>query len=68
MAGVANMAAAISPADRNLSVVIQFLHGYEKPKRFGFSTANGDAVECLNERFFTFVQHGASELVMRSRL
>jgi hypothetical protein len=52
------MAAAISPADRTLSLVMQFLHWIQKPKHFGVCLEMSGATSGLNEIFV----HGRSPL------
>jgi hypothetical protein len=47
MAEVGSMAAAISAADRTLSLVIQFFRLISKPTAFGSSTGNGEATRLI---------------------
>jgi hypothetical protein len=49
--GVVTMAAAISPADRTLNLVIQFLHWIQKPKHFGICFGMSGTTAVLNEIF-----------------
>jgi hypothetical protein len=49
MAGVASMAAAISAADRNFSLVIQLLHLIRKANSVWLLYGNGEVIRSIKE-------------------